>query len=297
MTGRLISKWHVGVALACIVLMVTGFVATADGQTLSLSVATNAPTVLPGDTTVVSIVVSNPGLPSTVDFYFGVLLPDADTIVFFRDLTFNSGTGSLTNPATLRPIVPGVNLAAPFTFNQPTFFTYRWTGTEPEGVYTLFLAAVLPGALADNRVDPGDIVALGVGGLSFLPDIRGTYQGSGSETLTNCQDSSENGTYGFTGSVSITNQTGATFSGTAIWTATVGGFVLRTTASLTGTVTTAGDLSGSFTYQFTVNGVFDSSGDGTFTGRVTGATLTVNFSGQDRVGDTCVFTGSFSGTR
>ncbi len=297
MTGRLISKRHVGVALACIVLMVPGFVATADSQTLSLSVATNAPTVLPGDTTVVSIDVSNPGLPSTVDFYFGVLLPDADTIIFFRDLAFSSGTASLANPATLQPIVPGVNLAAPFTFNQPTFFTYRWTGTEPGGVYTLFLAAVLPGALADNQVDQGDIVALGVGGLSFLPDIRGTYQGSGGLTQTNCQDPTENGTFLFSSTVSITSQTGAAFSGTGTLTTDVPGAVVTTELNLSGTVTGAGNVSGSFTYRFLVNGVFDSSGDGTFGGQVTGNTLAVNFTGQARVGDTCRFTGSLSGTR
>lgn len=141
----------------------------AQGVMLPLSLGTNAGAFRTGDSLVISAGVTNPGLAGTVDFYFGALLPDGDTVVFFTDLAFNSGTGNLSSPATLRPIVVGVNLAAPFTFNQPSFFTYRWTGTEPPGNYTLFLAAVRQGALADNRVDPGDIVALSTAAVTFAP--------------------------------------------------------------------------------------------------------------------------------
>lgn len=77
--------------------------------------------------------------------------------------------GSLSRPATLRPIVAGVDLTTPFVFTQPRFFTYRWTGAGPPGTYTLFLAAVVPGALADNSLGPGDLVALATAAVSFQP--------------------------------------------------------------------------------------------------------------------------------
>ncbi len=157
---------------ACTVTMDATKVVTAtfnQAGTLGLALATNATAFRTGDSLVISAGVDNPGLATTVDFYFGALLPDGDTVVFFTDLAFNSGVGSLASPATLRPIVSGVNLTAPFTFNQPTFFTYRWGGTEPPGGYTLFLAAVTPGALADNSIDPGDLVALATAAVSFAP--------------------------------------------------------------------------------------------------------------------------------
>ncbi len=119
--------------------------------------------------TIATVGVNNPGLATTVDFYFGALLPDGDPVVFFTDLAFNSGTGRLSAPATLRPIVAGVDLTAPFVYNEPSFFAYPWQGGEPAGSYVLFLAAVRPGALADNRVDPDDIVALATATATFTP--------------------------------------------------------------------------------------------------------------------------------
>ena len=50
-------------------------------------------------------------------------------------------------------------------------------------------------------------------------------------------------------------------------------------------------------YQDFLDGSFDASGTGTFTGQVTGNTLTMNFFAQDQVGDTCTGMGSLSGTR
>ncbi len=135
---------------------------------LVLTIATNAATFRAGDSVIISVGVDNPGLVATMDFYFGALLPDGDTIVFFTDLAFNSGVGRLSNPATLRPIVAGVNLTAPFTFHEAAFFTYPWKGTEPPGSYVLFLAAVRPGALVDNVISPGDIVVLATSVVTFI---------------------------------------------------------------------------------------------------------------------------------
>jgi hypothetical protein len=89
--------------------------------------------------------------------------------VFFTNFSFASGVGSLANPATLRPIVAGVDLTTPFTFSQPTFFSLSWTGGEPRGEYVLFVAAVKRGALVNNSIDAGDIVALSTAAVSFTP--------------------------------------------------------------------------------------------------------------------------------
>ncbi len=129
------------------------------------------------------------------------------------------------------------------------------------------------------------------------PDIRGTYAAAGAATATSCQDPADNGTFEFSASVSIPSQAGATFSGSATLTPVVSGNNITTNMSFSGTVTAGGEVSATFTYTTLVDGVFDSSGDGTFTGQVTGNTLAINFSGQDRVGDTCTVTGSLSGTR
>jgi len=132
-------------------------------------VGVNRVAFVPGESLIVSASVDNPGLASTVDFYFGALLPDGDTALLFTDLAFTTALGRLSSPATLQPIVAGVDLSSPFVFDQPAFFTYQWQGGEPAGSYTLFLAAVKSGALFDNSIDPGDIVALSVATVTFTP--------------------------------------------------------------------------------------------------------------------------------
>ena len=87
----------------------------------------------------------------------------------FTDLEFHSTLGSLAHPDAWRPIVAGVRLDTPFTFSQPTFFMYRWTGSEPPGAYRLFIAAVKSGALGDNSIDRGDIVVLSTAAMEFAP--------------------------------------------------------------------------------------------------------------------------------
>src|SRR5262249_19617399 len=68
---------------------------------------------------IVSVRGENLSMPAVVDFFFGARLPDRDTVVFFTDLAFASGAGSWANPATWRPIVTGVDLTTPLTFDRP----------------------------------------------------------------------------------------------------------------------------------------------------------------------------------
>jgi len=151
-------------------LLAQGFLAVpTENNNASISIAPNRVSFRIGDSLTVSVGVENPGLPAVVDFYFDVVLPDGDTLVFFTNLEFASGVGSLAKPATLQPIVAGIDLTTPFTYSQPTFFGYSWTGGEPPGGYVLFVAAVKSGALADNSIDAGDIVAVSTAAVSFAP--------------------------------------------------------------------------------------------------------------------------------
>jgi hypothetical protein len=118
---------------ACLVLVLVMTFATpllsfADARyPLRLSITTNTDRFVEGSELGVSVSIQNPGLPAVVDFYFGVVLPDGDTVVFFTDpFSFASGVGSRANPATLRPIVAGLDLTTPFTFSQPSFLSLSY---------------------------------------------------------------------------------------------------------------------------------------------------------------------------
>ena len=121
-----------------------------------------------------------------------------------------------------------------------------------------------------------------------VPDVRGTYVGSGSATQSGCTDPIDNGVFPFAGSFSIPTQSGPTFSGN-------GTFVTAddsVTTTLNGTVNPAGQFSGTLTVFGGMGGTVGMSGT------LVGTTLTVSFTGQVREGsNTCNLTGAFTGTR
>ena len=129
--------------------------------------------------------------------------------------------------------------------------------------------------------------------------VVGTYTGSGSITQSGCQDPNWNGTFSpIDFSITIGPQTGSSFTGSGVATALISGYNIREDVTITsGTVTPTGTLSGSYNFTFYVNGAFDSSGTGTFTGSLVGNTLSINTQWQDTVGDTCTGTESFTATR
>jgi len=146
----------------------------------TLTLTINQKVFSSGDTLQVSLDVNNPGTSfagdpllveviSTVDIYFGVLLPDGDSIAFFSTLDFNPKLGSLSHVATLSPLISNVDLSSQLTVDDLSFFSFTWTGNEPTGTYVLFLAAVVPGAFADGSVDQGDIVTLSTVTFSLIP--------------------------------------------------------------------------------------------------------------------------------
>ena len=222
----------------------------------------------------------------------GVITVSADTGGAILPLVIsicetNPMTSQCVNPTmpTTNPVVTTINANA-----TPTFGIFvTGTGTVPFNP-------------ADNRVfvrfKDGSGITRGSTSVAVRtpPDIRGTYNGTGSLTQSSCQQPQNNGTFGFSASVNIPSQTGATFSGTATLTTVISGINFVTNLDLSGTVTVEGQLSGTFTFTTFANGAFNGSGNGTFTGSAAGNTVTLSFSGKILVGESCTITGNASGT-
>jgi hypothetical protein len=149
--------------------------AAAQAPGLELAVLSGQALYYPGETVTLSVRADNPGLPVSADFYAGVILPDGLTVVTVG-LDGSLSLGSLADLPGLRPLALGVSLGAPFAVALDPLVQYVWTGTEPLGLYTAFLAAVQPGSLADGRLDPGDLLALQTGGLSLFQPAQATVE-------------------------------------------------------------------------------------------------------------------------
>jgi uncharacterized repeat protein (TIGR01451 family) len=126
---------------------------------LTLEVSANQTTFAVGQTLTPTVKVTNPGLASVVDVYFGLLFPDGHTIAFFTGSGGFVG-GDAANLASFRTAAAAVSLAAPLSSTVPSVFAYQWTGADPRGSYVSFLAAVGTNALADGIVAADEILAL-----------------------------------------------------------------------------------------------------------------------------------------
>jgi len=133
--------------------------------------------------------------------------------------------------------------------------------------------------------------------IDSVPDIIGTFTGTIDSTFTNCQDPDNNGTDVGGLTLSIQNQSGSSFSGTNTSVETEDGITTTEVITITGTVDASGVVSGSGTNEVFESGFDDAVITFTFSGQLTGNTLTVAVSGQVTTGETCILTGSFTGTR
>jgi len=130
--------------------------------------------------------------------------------------------------------------------------------------------------------------------VPIVPDIRGTYSGSGSATNFGCTNPSWNGPDPFLATFTIMTQTYQSFSGRGTQVLAENG--MTSTLTIAGTVTGAGTLTGTLT-GINTNGT---SSAGTFTGRLVGnaLSLTVAYEGHNSDGSiTCSGTANFVGTR
>ncbi len=124
------------------------------------------------------------------------------------------------------------------------------------------------------------------------PNIYGRYTDSYTVDVTNCRDSGDNGIYGGTLVMNINSQSGENFSGFA-----TGILVFEAGVSAQENI----ELSGKIAESGAISGTTKSSGitpgTGTFTGQLTGDTLTITNSGQDTAFDTCSYTRYMTATR
>jgi hypothetical protein len=127
-------------------------------QIVCVAVLTNGTSYRAGDTLTASLQVDNLGGPGSADFYFGAVLPNGKTIILLTNMQLQMKKVSALDVTNWTPIAAGVSLAKPFTVNRPDFLSRTWVGQEPLGSYTIFLAAVVPGAFADGKVDGVDII-------------------------------------------------------------------------------------------------------------------------------------------
>ena len=146
---------------------------------LTLPVSVNQPSYSTGDSLILDIGASNPGmaaadmggagLPSEVDVYMVILTPNGDDVVYFKDLAGTLAFGRLSNLAEVTPMVTSLNIETSFSIDQPDFFTYTWTGLEAAGNYTAFLVMAKAGSLTDGNIGQDDIVKVGRTDFFFSP--------------------------------------------------------------------------------------------------------------------------------
>lgn len=124
----------------------------------SVSVASNGSEFGPGDRVILQLAAQNPVGDPPLDLHVGALAPDGQTLVFFSAPGTIGGVASLADVAQLRPLqsAPGGTVVS-----WPEFFSYTFPATGIQsGVYWIWAALVRLGALADNEINDGDVVAI-----------------------------------------------------------------------------------------------------------------------------------------
>ena len=134
-----------------------------------------------GEVMSVDLTVSNAGAGRLVDVLFGILLPAApglgsgcpagDPVVFLADDFARNVSGCASSPPqTFAPLIHRASLPGPLSpLTVPGFFQVAWPAGVAPGPYTMFLLLTEPDAFQDGRVDPGDVVALGMVSVTVGP--------------------------------------------------------------------------------------------------------------------------------
>ncbi|HEV8676393.1 MAG TPA: hypothetical protein VGX21_20340 [Methylomirabilota bacterium] len=111
--------------------------------------------------------VTNPAGGTAAEVHVGILLPDG--VTFFR---FDAA-GALIGPAHSLVELTPLEAAPPgFAHSAPAFFsTIVPSQGIPVGTYLFYAALVRLGALGNNALDPGDLLALDVKPLTYGPGV------------------------------------------------------------------------------------------------------------------------------
>lgn len=136
-------------------------------RTLTASLSADRSRGTTGQKVTLSAAIHNPGIPTRVDLYFLVLLPDGQQVVAFGPAGAVLGTWS--NPAAWPALSPRLSLETAFDYDQAAFYSLVWRTGQPPGAYRFLLLATEPGALADGRIEGWDLWAAAVAEVTFTP--------------------------------------------------------------------------------------------------------------------------------
>jgi hypothetical protein len=155
------SDWGDGATVDTYVLELPAY------KRLTLSVSADKAQYATGERLTLAAGISNPGIPTHADLYLIAVLPDGQQVVAFTSTASTRGT--LSSPAAWPALSPWMDLHTAFEYNQPSFTSFVWSGSEAPGTYRFALIAVEPGALADNRLDEWDVWAVATANVVFKP--------------------------------------------------------------------------------------------------------------------------------
>lgn len=179
-----------------------------------------------------------------------------------------------------------------------TLLTTTTTGGTFEGVTseacefsgTVNEAGLLVGTFRNVlENESGTFSAIRDGAPGF--DLSGTYTGSTTFFIDSgsCDTPSSITLFAM---LAIPAHAGMSFTGEVSNSTLFQGSEFVEVMDLAGTIEIDGSISGTFTESLSVDGVFDSSGNGTFSGQVAGNEMSFTFAGMDTVGGTCEYTGN-----
>lgn len=124
-----------------------------------LTIDLNQETFRTMETLGMSVRFRNGGPAFSADVYVGAVLPDGITVFFLTSLDPPVGViAELSGDArAFPPLQSGLPIPFGFLFEDDRFVSFTFSGMEATGQYTAFVALARLGALADGRVDPGDL--------------------------------------------------------------------------------------------------------------------------------------------
>jgi hypothetical protein len=264
-------------------------------NTLLLSASTNARP----DVIALSGTLSNDGvvnIPSVAAT--GAFSVAAANVGAGGSITVSADTGSATLAVELNLCQTDPQTGQCTSPIGPEVTTQIDAGATPTFSVFVTASALIPFDPANIRVfvrfkDAGGVTR-GSTSVALRTNLLGTYQGSGTVTLSDCRLPSNNGTSHGTFTAVVTSQVANTVSGT--FTLMSGGEASQ--VMFTVTLTPSGDIvSTTVSFSVTVFGIPVGSGTATLTGQFTGDAVTAEFSGQLQGLETCTVTGSGTATR
>ena len=215
-------------------------------------------------------------------------------------ITVSADTGNANLPLVLSLCETNPQTGQCTSPMGPTVATQINAGGTP--TFSVFVAtsAFIPFDPADNRIfvrfKDGLGITRGSTSVAVQTNLVGTYQGSGTVTLSSCRFPPNNGTSSGSFTAEVDSQVGNTISGTFIVESS--GPSPNTRVPFTVEITPSGNfVSTTVDFTVTVLGVPIGKGTATLTGQITGDTITANFSGQLQGVENCNVTGSGTATR